>query len=223
MDKRKSPSSARLVERTRLSVREEIGLESNLFSHWIGGSGRILRLSAATRGTSSSVFLARRDYQVLKTAGWKVASKDGDFDLPVVDVYPDIESLPPADVVLLCLKSTSNHEILPHLAKTIKPGGVLVVMENGFGIEEQVARSIGADRVMGHAVFCVRIRWLRDGSSIWTMERSLLASSLRRKAGRREQSDEADCRGFSASQDRGAACRRPSAGALEEAGLEHPF
>lgn len=98
-------------------------------------------------------FFARRDYQVLKTAGWKVASKDGDFDLPVVDVYPDIESLPPADVVLLCLKSTSNHEILPHLAKTIKPGGVLVVMENGFGIEEQVARSIGADRVMGACCF----------------------------------------------------------------------
>jgi 2-dehydropantoate 2-reductase len=98
-------------------------------------------------------FLARGDYETLKTAGWKVASKDGDFDLAHVDVYPTIDSLPPADVVLLCLKSTSNHEILAHLARTIKPGGVLVVMENGFGIEEEVARYVGRDRVLGACCF----------------------------------------------------------------------
>jgi 2-dehydropantoate 2-reductase len=98
-------------------------------------------------------FLARGDYQTLKTAGWKVASKDGDFELPQVNVYSTVEAMPPADVVLLCLKSTSNQEILPHLARTLGPGGVLVVMENGFGIEEEVAAHIGRDRVIGACCF----------------------------------------------------------------------
>jgi 2-dehydropantoate 2-reductase len=98
-------------------------------------------------------FLARGDFQTLRDQGWQVDSKDGDFALRPVDVYPTLESLPPADVVLLCLKSTSNAQVLPHLAQTLKPDGVVLVMENGWGIEEQVAEHVGVERVMGACCF----------------------------------------------------------------------
>jgi 2-dehydropantoate 2-reductase len=98
-------------------------------------------------------FLARSDYPVLKERGWRVRSKDGDFDLPHVRAFRSIEEIPPADVALLCLKSTSNAGVLSKLARVIRPDGVVIVMENGFGIEEEVARHVGPERVMGACCF----------------------------------------------------------------------
>jgi 2-dehydropantoate 2-reductase len=108
---------------------------------------RLQRAGAAVQ------FLARGDYEVLVSRGWQVNSKDGDFELRSVAAYPRIDALPPADVVLLCLKSTSNAEVLPNLSRTLADDGVVLVMENGWGIEEEVAKYVGPNRVMGACCF----------------------------------------------------------------------
>jgi 2-dehydropantoate 2-reductase len=99
-------------------------------------------------------FLAPNDFDHLRMHGWRIDSKDGDFVLPKVSVYADVVDMPPADVVLIGLKSTSNDH-LPALLSTgiVKPEGVVIVLQNGIGIEERVAEIVGPSRVLGGCCF----------------------------------------------------------------------
>ena len=54
-----------------------------------------------------------------------------------VCAYPEATAMPPCDVVILATKTTTNH-LLDQLLTPIKPAGVVLVMQNGLGIEAQV-------------------------------------------------------------------------------------
>ena len=98
-------------------------------------------------------FLLRSDYEHVRQYGLRVDSPDGNFTLPQVNAYQTIEAMPPCDVVVVALKTTQNH-LLPHLLPPIlKPDGVVLVLQNGLGIEAEVAALVGADRVMGGLCF----------------------------------------------------------------------
>src|SRR5215213_1462829 len=57
-------------------------------------------------------FLLRSDYDAVRTSGWTVESRDGDFRLPApaVNVYDDPRKMPQADLVVVTLKSTANDQ-----------------------------------------------------------------------------------------------------------------
>lgn len=99
-------------------------------------------------------FLLNRDYQHVVAHGLRVESKPrGDMSIASPHAYNDPKKMPPCDVVLVCLKSTSNAvlpDILPHV---LKDDGVAVVLENGLGVEAEVAAIVGHDRVMGGLAF----------------------------------------------------------------------
>ena len=98
-------------------------------------------------------FLLRSDYEQVRQHGLVVESIDGDFRLPQVNAYRSVAEMPACDVVIVSLKTTQNH-LLPHLLPPIvKPGGVVLVLQNGLGIETEVAEIVGADRVMGGLCF----------------------------------------------------------------------
>jgi 2-dehydropantoate 2-reductase len=98
-------------------------------------------------------FLARNDYRHIRDHGLAIESKDGDFVLPQVNVYDDARRMPACDVVAVTLKTTAN-SILPAILPTIvKRDGLVLVMQNGFGFEEEVAAIVGPDRVMGVLCF----------------------------------------------------------------------
>lgn len=98
-------------------------------------------------------FLLRRDYDHVRQKGLIIDSIDGDFCLPSVRAYPSAEQMPACDVVLLALKTTHNY-LLPKLLPTlVKPGGVVLVLQNGLGVEPMVADLVGNDRVMGGLCF----------------------------------------------------------------------
>ena len=94
-------------------------------------------------------FLLHSDYEHVRAHGLVVESKEGDFALPVVNAYRDAQALPPCDFVLVTLKATQNH-LLPAL---LPPTGTLVLMQNGLGAEEELARFIGRDRLMAGLAF----------------------------------------------------------------------
>lgn len=98
-------------------------------------------------------FLARSDYEHIRKQGWRIDSKDGNFVLPHVDVYRTPESLPPADAVIIGLKTTENHRLPQLLQTTMKPDGVVLVLQNGIGIEEKVAAIVGSNPVIGGCCF----------------------------------------------------------------------
>lgn len=98
-------------------------------------------------------FLLHRDYHHVKQHGLVIESPDGDFTLPQVNAYADVNDMPACDVVIVALKTTQN-QLLPKLVPPLlKPDGVVLVLQNGLGVEAEVARLVGADRVMGGLCF----------------------------------------------------------------------
>lgn len=98
-------------------------------------------------------FLLRSDYEHVKKHGLIVESPQGDFTLPQVRAYHDSHKMPQCDVVIVALKTTQNHllpKILPHL---LKDNGVVLVLQNGLNIEPEVAKILGAERVIGGLCF----------------------------------------------------------------------
>ncbi|HEY9602839.1 MAG TPA: putative 2-dehydropantoate 2-reductase [Allocoleopsis sp.] len=98
-------------------------------------------------------FLLHSDYDYVRDFGLAIESPDGDFTLPHVNAYNDAAKMPPCDVAIVALKTTQNHLLPEMLPTTIKEDGVVLVLQNGLGIEEDVAQIVGSKRVMGGLCF----------------------------------------------------------------------
>jgi 2-dehydropantoate 2-reductase len=98
-------------------------------------------------------FLARGDYGHIRDHGLVIESKDGDFSLPHVNVYHNAADMPACDVVAVTLKATANHILPDVLPAVVKKDGAVLVMQNGFGYEEEVAEIAGPHRVLGVLCF----------------------------------------------------------------------
>lgn len=98
-------------------------------------------------------FLLHSDYNHVKQHGLVVESPSGDFTLPYVHAYGDAAKMPPCDVVVVALKTTQNHLLPEMLLSVVKEDGVVLVLQNGLGIEEDVAQIVGEQRVMGGLCF----------------------------------------------------------------------
>lgn len=98
-------------------------------------------------------FLLRSDYQHVREFGLVVESPDGNFTLPHVRAYSDISSMPRCDVVVVALKTTQN-KLLPQLLPIVlKDNGVVLVLQNGLGIEDEVAQIVGPKSIIGGLCF----------------------------------------------------------------------
>lgn len=98
-------------------------------------------------------FLLKSDYEHVSQHGLIVESKDGDFTLPQVNAYNDVNKMPKCDVVVVALKTTQN-DLLPQLLPpVIKDGGVVLVLQNGLGIEEEVTQIVDNVHVIGGLCF----------------------------------------------------------------------
>lgn len=98
-------------------------------------------------------FLAHGDYKHIRDHGLVIESKDGDFSLPRVNVYESAADMPACDVVAITLKATANHILPEVLPAVVKNNGAVLVMQNGFGYEEEVAKIVGPERVFGVLCF----------------------------------------------------------------------
>ncbi|MBD1882150.1 putative 2-dehydropantoate 2-reductase [Coleofasciculus sp. FACHB-T130] len=98
-------------------------------------------------------FLLHSDYEQVCQQGLVIESPDGDFTLPHVNAYPDANKMPPCDVVVVALKTTQNHLLPEMLPFMVKDDGVVLVLQNGLGVEEKVAKIVGSERVMGGLCF----------------------------------------------------------------------
>lgn len=98
-------------------------------------------------------FLLNRDYEWVKEHGLSVESVNGDFTLPDVKAYSNATEMPPCDVVLVALKTTQNHLLANILPAVLKEDGVVVMLQNGLGAEEEASAIVGANLVMGGLCF----------------------------------------------------------------------
>jgi 2-dehydropantoate 2-reductase len=98
-------------------------------------------------------FLARSDADFIRSNGLFVESTDGNFNIPHVNVYQNARSMPRCDVVAIALKSTANNILPDVLPWVVKKNGVVLVLQNGLGAEEEVAQIIKDTSVLGVLCF----------------------------------------------------------------------
>lgn len=98
-------------------------------------------------------FLFRSDFEHVHGHGLKVDSVNGNFHLPEVNAYPSVSRMPVCDVILVCLKTTGNH-LLPELIKPLlHPGTVVVLLQNGLGLEETLSAHLPGVQLAGGLAF----------------------------------------------------------------------
>ena len=84
-------------------------------------------------------FLLRGDYEYVRENGLRVDSVMGDFRLPTVNAYAATDAMPACDVILVCVKTTENNCLPDLLRPLLRPGSVILMLQNGLGVEEDLA------------------------------------------------------------------------------------
>lgn len=85
-------------------------------------------------------FLFHKDYEYVKQYGLQVDSCNGDFHLHDVRAYAHTSEMPQCDVVLVCLKTVNNHLLPSLLPPLLHPETVVVLIQNGIGVEADVQK-----------------------------------------------------------------------------------
>ena len=85
-------------------------------------------------------FLFHRDYDYVCEHGLQVDSCDGSFHINKVNAYQRTEDMPKCDVVLVGLKTINNHLLPKLLAPLLHAKTVVVLIQNGIGVEADVQK-----------------------------------------------------------------------------------
>lgn len=100
-------------------------------------------------------FLFHRDYNYVMEHGLQIDSCDGSFHLDMVNAYHSTEAMPQCDVVLVALKSVNNHLLCHLLPPLLKNETLVVLIQNGIGVEEDVQQMLpGVQLAAGLAYIC---------------------------------------------------------------------
>ncbi|GHT46415.1 2-dehydropantoate 2-reductase [Bacteroidia bacterium] len=85
-------------------------------------------------------FLFHSDYEQVMQHGLQVDSVSGNFHLPKVSAFRNTKDMSPCDVVLVCLKTTNNHLLKTLLPPLLKQDTLVVLIQNGLGLEEDLIK-----------------------------------------------------------------------------------
>ena len=102
-------------------------------------------------------FLLNSDAEHVQQHGLRVETPEGEYTLTpgggTAQFHGDIADVPPCDVVCVCLKTTHNHLLPDLLPDKLKPGGVVLVLQNGLHPERDAAEVVGEANVAGGLCF----------------------------------------------------------------------
>jgi 2-dehydropantoate 2-reductase len=102
-------------------------------------------------------FLVRGDYAHVKSHGLKIDSPQGNFQLEKVNAYVSAQAMPKCDVAVVAWKSTENRMLAEVLPRVLRPGGVVLVLQNGLDPEREAAlASPGSPILSGLCFLCSR-------------------------------------------------------------------
>ncbi len=100
-------------------------------------------------------FLLHSDYDHVREHGLQVDSCNGSFHLSHINAYNSTKDMPQADVVIVSLKTTRNHILAEMLPPLLKPDTLVLLIQNGIGVEEDVQHIFpNAQLVAGLAFIC---------------------------------------------------------------------
>jgi len=98
-------------------------------------------------------FLFRSDFQYVQQSGLKVDSVNGNFHFQQVACYPSVQEMPVCDVVLVGLKTINNHLLPQLLGPIVHENSLVILIQNGLGIEEKLAQKMPDINIAGGMAF----------------------------------------------------------------------
>ena len=117
----------------------------------IGGfyGGKLARLGQDVH------FLLHSDYDYVREHGLQIDSCDGSFHLDHVNACRQTADMPVCDVVLVSLKTVNNHLLHDLLPPLLGPNTLVVMIQNGIGVEPDVQQMFpNVQLVAGLAFIC---------------------------------------------------------------------
>ena len=120
----------------------------------IVGSGSVGCYYGARLALKNEVaFLMRRDLDAVRQKGLTIHSVAGDFHLDRVSAFATTEEIGPVDLVIIALKTTSNAALPSLIAPLLKPGTILLTLQNGLGNEEFLHNAFPGHPILGGLCF----------------------------------------------------------------------
>jgi 2-dehydropantoate 2-reductase len=120
----------------------------------IVGSGSVGGYYGARLASVAEVsFLMRRDLAAVRERGLIVRSIAGDLHLDPVRAFATTEEIGPVDLVVIAIKSTANEALPDLLPPLLKPGTILLTLQNGLGNEAFLARHFPGHPILGGLCF----------------------------------------------------------------------
>ena len=102
-------------------------------------------------------FLLHSDYEFVKQNGLQIDSKNGDFHLNNLNVFNNVKNMNPADVIIVCLKTTNNHLLKSFLPHLVKNDSLVVLIQNGLGLESDLQKEFPDINIVGGMAFiCIQ-------------------------------------------------------------------
>ena len=98
-------------------------------------------------------FLLHSDYEYVLKNGLKIDSVNGDFHLEKVSAYKNSQDMPKCDVVLVCLKTIQNHILSSILKPLLHEKTVVVLVQNGMGMEQELSEQLPSTSIVGATAF----------------------------------------------------------------------
>lgn len=98
-------------------------------------------------------FLFNTDYEHVKKNGLKIDSILGNFHLSNLAAYKTAIEMPVCDVVLVCLKTIHNTLLDNILPSITHPDSLVVLIQNGLGVENDVAAKFPTLNIAGGMAF----------------------------------------------------------------------
>lgn len=105
-------------------------------------------------------FLMRSDYSHVRSHGFEVDSYMGPYHLQQPKVYDDVNGMPACDVVLVAMKTTQNHKLPELLSPLLKDNTLVILLQNGIGVEADVERMFPGVKLAAGVAF---INCMKDG------------------------------------------------------------
>lgn len=98
-------------------------------------------------------FLFHSEYEHVKNNGYQIDSVDGDIHLSSPNIYNSSKDMPKCDVILVSLKSTQNHLLPGLLAPILHDSTMVILIQNGLGLESELAQSFPFTTIAGGMAF----------------------------------------------------------------------
>jgi 2-dehydropantoate 2-reductase len=125
-------------------------------------------------------FLLRSDYETVRREGVSIRSPGGDFR-----ARPQCARTPGeigvCDAVFIGLKTTANDQLPRLLPPLTGPHTAIVTLQNGLGNEEQLARFLPAEQILGGLCF-VCLNRVEPGVIVHTAHGKIVLGEFRRPA-----------------------------------------